>query len=97
MADLLTLNETKLYLRLDSDHTIEDALIVSMINAATKATADYLNLETVDSAAAAPIKAATLLMVADLYENRERQQTGSPLYRNQTYERLLNPYRDMGV
>jgi hypothetical protein len=47
-----------------------------------------------DSTAAAPIKSAALLMVADLYENREAQ-TERQRYRNTTYERLLNPYREM--
>jgi hypothetical protein len=47
-----------------------------------------------DSTAAAPIKSAALLMVADLYENREAQ-TERQRYRNTTYERLLNPYRMM--
>jgi len=68
-----------------------------MIDAATAATGDYLNATTaLDETAAAPIKSATLLMVADLYENRERQSE-QQLYTNRTYERLLNPYRIVSV
>lgn len=94
MADLLTLTETKLHLRLDPDND-EDAAIGAMIAAATAATADYLNAAApLDDTAPAPIKAATLLMVADLYENRERQ-SAEPYYQNKTYQLLLNPYRTM--
>lgn len=91
MAALLTLAEAKLHCRID--HGDEDALITALIATATAATGDYLNAATaLDSTAAAPIKSAALLMVADLYENREAQ-TERPLYRNSTFERLLNPYR----
>ena len=93
---MISLTEAKTHLRVDQD--ADDAAIVSMINAAEAATADYLNLTLADlePSAPAPVKAAALLLVADLYENRERQNS-EPLYRNQTYERLLNPYRQMGV
>lgn len=93
---MISLTEAKLHLRVDQD--ADDAAIVSMINAAEAATADYLNLTLADlePSAPAPVKAAALLMVADLYVNRERQST-SQLYRNVTYERLLNPYRNMDV
>lgn len=88
---MLTLEQTKLHLRVDHDD--EDALITALIATATAATGDYLNVTTaLDSTAAAPIKSAALLMVADLYENREAQ-TERQLYRNTTFERLLNPYR----
>lgn len=43
-----------------------------------------------------PMRAAALLLVADLYENREGQ-TERPLFRNATFERLLNPYRVMAA
>ena len=90
---MLTLIETKAHLRVEG--TDEDAVIQAMIDAATAATGDYLNFTTaLDITAAAPIKSATLLMVADLYENRERQSE-QQLYTNRTYERLLNPYRVM--
>lgn len=91
---MLTLEDTKLFLRVDQDY--EDAIIQAMIDAATAATADYLNMDPadLDTDAPEPVKSATLLMVADLYANRERQSTQA-LLRNDTYERLLNPYRAM--
>jgi len=89
---MLTLEETKLHLRVDGID--DDPLIDSLIDAATAATGDYLDNPALvlDATAPAPIKAATLLLVADLYDNREAQ-TERPRYVNRTYERLLNPYR----
>ncbi len=91
---MISLDEAKLHLRVDQD--VEDDAITAIITAATWATADYLNMEPadLDADAPAPVKAATLLMIGDLYENRERQSSQA-LYRNDTYERLLNPYRVM--
>lgn len=91
---MLTLQQTKEHLRVDI--LDDDAVIDAMIDAATAATADYLNmaLDQMTTTVPSPIKAAALLMVADLYENREGQ-TERQLYRNTTYERLLNPYRVM--
>ena len=43
-----------------------------------------------------PIKSAALLMVAGLYENRE-DVSDRQLYRNDTYYRLLAPYRAMSL
>lgn len=91
---MLTIAETKLYLRID--HTEEDGLIAALMQTATAAAADYLNmpLDQMTTTVPSPIKSAALLLVADLYENREAQ-TERQLYRNTTYERLLNPYRAM--
>ena len=89
---MLTLPETKLHLRVD--HSDEDALIEALMTTATAACADYLNMDAADLvvAAPAPVKSAALLMVAGLYENRE-DVSDRQLYRNDTYYRLLNPYR----
>ena len=89
---MLTLPETKLHLRVD--HTDEDALIEALMTTATAACADYLNMDAADLVVAvpAPVKSAALLMVAGLYENRE-DVSDRQLYRNDTYYRLLNPYR----
>ena len=93
---MLTLLETKLHLRVD--HAEEDSLIQSLITTATTATADYLNMPVamMTTTAPSPIKAAALLMVAGLYLNRE-DQSDRQLYRNDTYHRLLNPYRTMAL
>lgn len=89
---MLTLQETKLHLRVD--HSDEDALIAALMETATAACADYLNMPAADLVVAvpAPVKSAALLMVAGLYENRE-DVSDRQLYRNDTYYRLLNPYR----
>ena len=89
---MLTLQETKLHLRVD--HNDEDALIEALMTTATAACADYLNMEAADLVVAvpAPIKSAALLLIGTLYEQRE--SVGErPYNRNPTFEALLNPYR----
>ena len=90
MAALLTLDEAKLHCRID--HNDEDSLLGALIATATTAVADYLNVTTVDSTAAAPVKSAALLLVGALYEQRE-SQADRQFYKNPTFENLLNPYR----
>lgn len=91
---MTTLAQAKLHLRVDA--TDEDTAIQAMIDAATAAALDYLNLTAMPSPVPAPIEAAILLQVGDLYANREA--TGDKqYYSNPTYERLLAPYRVMGV
>lgn len=91
---MTTLQQAKDHLRVDGDD--EDELIQSMIDAATTAALDYLNLEAMPDPVPAPIDAAILLQVGDLYANRERQ-ADREYFANETYERLLAPYRVMGV
>ena len=88
---MLTLAEVKLHCRID--HTEEDALLAAMIDAATASVGDYINAaEPLDDTAPAPVKAAAMLLVGDLYSNREAL-VERPLSKNPTFERLLNPYR----
>jgi uncharacterized phage protein (predicted DNA packaging) len=89
---MLTLNETKLHLRIDGYD--DDQLIEGMMEAAISSSANYLNMDAVQltSTVPSPIKAATLLMIGDLYENRE-SQSERPFNSNPTYQNLLNPYR----
>ena len=89
---MLTLPETKLHLRVD--HSEEDALIEALMTTATAACADYLNMDAADLVVAvpAPVKSAALLLVGDLYANREAQGDRQ-FYKNPTFENLLNPYR----
>ena len=91
MAALLTLDEAKLHCRIDHDD--EDSLLTAMIDAAAASVGDFINApEALDDTAPAPVKAATLLLVGDLYANREAL-VERPLSKNPTFERLLNPYR----
>ena len=89
---MLTLPETKLHLRVD--HSEEDALIEALMTTATAACADYLNMPAADlvGAVPAPVKSAALLLVGNLYENRE-SMGDRPYSKNPTFEALLNPYR----
>ena len=89
---MLTLQETKLHLRVD--HNEEDALIEALMDTATAASTDYLNMPAADLVVAvpAPVKSAALLLVGALYENRESQGE-LPFHKNPAYEALLNPYR----
>ena len=90
---MLTLAETKLHLRVG--HNDEDAHIAELIAAAATSVADYLNMDYEDMELAplpAPVRAAILLRVGDLYENREAQ-TDRPLVANAAFAQLLNPYR----
>ena len=89
---MLTLEETKLHLRVDHDD--EDVLIEAMIDTATAACADYLNMPAADLVVAvpAPVKSAALLLVGNLYENRE-SMGDRPYNKNPAFEMLLAPYR----
>ncbi len=96
MPELLTLAEAKLHCRIDQDD--EDPAVQAMVNAAIAAVADYLNmdLDDLDDTAPAPVKSAALLLVGDLYANREAV-TERPAVRNPTFALLLNPYLAMEV
>ena len=89
---MLTLAETKLHLRVD--HSDEDALITALMDTATAACADYLNMAAADLVVAvpAPVKSAALLLVGDLYSSREAVGERQ-FYKNPTFENLLKPYR----
>lgn len=91
---MLDLDDVKHHLRVDQ--SLDDDLIEALMTAATTATANHLDNASLvlDATAPAPIKAAAMLLVADLYENRTAQ-TERPLFKNETYERLLSPYKAM--
>lgn len=92
---MLTLQEAKLHCRID--HSEEDLLIYDLIDTATAAVGNYLNLPVSQFTGPipAPIKSAALLLVADLYENREISYAAKHIAVSGTFERLLNPYRLM--
>ena len=93
-----TLDQAKAHLRVD--HTHEDALIQSMIDAATQSVANHLDMHVDDMEdyidMPAPVAAAILLRVADLFENREAVND-RPYSKNPTFEALLNPYRSLSA
>ncbi|NMY56771.1 head-tail connector protein [Pseudomonas sp. WS 5051] len=90
---MTTLDEAKLHLRVD--HDAEDEYLRGLILAAETHVGMYLG-DTLPDPMPAPIKAAILLLVGDLYENRERQADRT-LSENTAYSMLLAPYRSMAV
>lgn len=92
----IELEEALLHLR--ADQGAEDDAVQAMIDAATAAAWDYLGVDLSENMPA-PVRAAILLQVGDLYENREAggQGKGDAYYQNPTYERLLNPYRALAM
>lgn len=90
---LITLTEAKNHLRVDQD--AEDSTIQIYINAAIDYIGKYLNNETIPESPS--VKAAGLLIVGDLYENRA-SQSEVRIYKNNTVDSLLSPYREnMGL
>lgn len=73
---MLTLDETKLHLRVDASD--EDTLITALMETARLAVANYLNMPeaSITRTVPSPNKSAALLMVADLYETGKANQIG---------------------
>lgn len=89
----LTLERIKEHLRVAQDE--EDSLITSYWDAAQGYIEKYLGDDLPDPMPEA-IAAAVLLLIGDLYENRERQGP-EMLYKNHTYQLLLAPFRTTEV
>lgn len=90
---IITLAEAKLHLKAatsDSSPDPDNDLINIYIGAAEKFITNYLDREVIPRNDA--IKAAALLIVADLYENREGASKDE-LKENPAVVRLLYPYR----
>lgn len=93
MATTVSLTEVKTHLRITNSN--EDTVIATYIAAADDHIANFLNKSTFRKTNA--VKAAALLIVGDLYENREA--TSDKEYKtNPAVENLLFPYRvNMGI
>lgn len=97
---IVTLTEARNHLRIIS--TAEDDQITLFIEAAETHIANFLNadvpgLSDSPPAVPAPIKAAALLIVGDLFDNRSAQ-VEKPLSENRAVVALLMPYRqEMGI
>ena len=85
---IVTITEAKLHLRVDQ--TAEDALLAIYISAAEDYITQYLNQPSIPQTAA--IKAAALLIIGDLYENREAGSE-KDIKQNPAVDRLLHQYR----
>ena len=95
---VLTLDEIKAHLRLDGSE--DDAQLTLLSEAAEDYAAQYLGrslpwLDDLGAPVAVPasIRAALLLVIGDLYENREGAFVGVSRVDNPTVERLLHFYR----
>lgn len=90
---MLDLDETKLHLRVEHDD--EDDLIEGLMATAAASVGEYLGLTPAELVPCPPpVKSAAMLLIGDLYANREAQSERQ-LHRNAAYERLLAPYRLM--
>lgn len=87
--------EAKEHCRVEVD--TDDAMLALYIEAAEEHVLRYLNLTEAELLGSpgtrpAPIRAAVLMLVADLYENREAQ-VDFEIRPNPAVDRLLFPYR----
>lgn len=96
---VLTLDEIKAHLRLDGNE--EDAQLTLLSEAAEDYAAQYLGRpgipwndeDGVTVPVPASVRAAMLLIIGDLYENREDQVVGTIVARTGTADRLLHFHR----
>jgi hypothetical protein len=98
---MITLTDIKQHLRLDLNPDSEaDPELQRMLDAAMDHVSQYLNrpVPWTDESSSedvfpASVQAGVLLIVGDLYENREGATNGSVITANPTVERLLHMYR----
>lgn len=103
----IDLAKVKHYMRVLHDR--DDALIQSLIKAGLQDVQNWIDrkftevdsdgeyvLIDEDGNLPAPLEAAVQMVVDDLYRNRATQSE-SNLFKNITFERLIAPYRRMGV
>lgn len=89
---LTSLESVKSHLRIGT--SVEDILLMVFINAAEVYVNEYCDTQDAPfTTLPPPVAAAVLLIVGDLYENREGQGE-KQLYTNKTVEYLLTPYRN---
>lgn len=94
MSNYVTLEEAKQHLRVD--HNDEDLLIEELIDAGEEVVIRQC-LDFEDDVMPSPLKAAVLLYVGDLYANRELQYPGVRMSTSTTIDRLIGPYRRVGI
>lgn len=92
---LLTLDEAKQHLRVDADD--QDTLIEAYTDAAVLSCLNHCDRKLVPRGAEAAFKAASLLMLGDLFGTRETLVAGQSFSVSPTIGALLNPYRIIRV
>lgn len=97
----VTLEEVKRHLQIDEDYPGDDLYINTLVDAAEVTVANHIKYDSLheafpEGAIPLPVKHAILLMVGNLYANRESvafaQSYNVPL----SYEYLLGPYVKYG-
>ena len=88
---LFELAEAKQHLRVDDDDS--NALIEAYADAAVLSCLDFCDRKLVPQGAEPAFKAAALLMLGDLYNNRESVVAGQSFAVSPTIGALLGPYR----
>ncbi|WP_163070419.1 head-tail connector protein [Acinetobacter baumannii] len=99
MSDYITLDLAKSHLRVL--HARDDSYIELLIKAALKAVINFIDkefseIQQVDGSLPEDLVYAALLIIGDMYQNRAAQ-TDAALHVNIACERLMFPYRKMGV
>lgn len=95
----VTLEEAKRHLQIDLDFEGDDLYIESLIEVAEAGVADHLKYDSLDGVfpiLPLPIKHAILLMVGNLYSNREPAAFAQSYRVPLSYEYLLGPYIKYG-
>ena len=92
---LFTLDTAKAHLHVDDND--QDELISVYADAAVLSVLNYCDLRLVPVGAEAAFRAGALVMLGDLYANREAIIVGTIVAVNPTVEALLHPYRRMRV
>ncbi|WP_313472765.1 head-tail connector protein [Brevundimonas sp.] len=95
VGPLLTLEEAKQHLRVDDVDS--DAIIEAYADAAVLSVLNYCDRKLVPQGAEPAFKAAALLMLGDLYNNRESVVAGQSFAVSPTIGALLGPYRSYRV
>lgn len=92
---ILTLSEIKQHLRLEEEEVEENDLLANLLDAAVDYASQYVGREIPWDGEPVPasVRAAILLIVGDLYENREGQIVGATIVDNPAVDRLLHFYR----
>jgi hypothetical protein len=86
---IVSIDEIVKHLRIGGANEL--ALLALYEGAASEYIKAFTNRDFVDEDVPFAVKAAALLLIGDLYENREAQ--GPALHENRTVERLLWPHR----
>jgi uncharacterized phage protein (predicted DNA packaging) len=95
VGPLLTLEEAKQHLRVDDDGS--DEIIEAYADAAVLSVLNHCDRKLVPQGAEPAFKVAALLMLGDLYNNRESVVAGQSFVVSPTIGALLGPYRIIRV